>query len=89
MPKQRITREKILDVAFNLAREKGYEQVVLKNIAFEIGCSIQPIYSYFNNMETLKESVFGTAMKFYNDFIYSRVEKEHLLEHGKSECCFC
>lgn len=72
MPKQRITKEMILDVAFRLARESGYEQVLLKNVAVEIGCSVQPIYSYFSNMEALKEAVVGEAMRFYNEFIFSR-----------------
>ncbi len=80
MPKQRITKEMILDVAFKLAREKGGEHVVLKNIAAEIGCSVQPIYSYYDNMETLKETVFGAAMQFYNRFIYSRVDADGILE---------
>ncbi len=80
MPKQRITKQMILDVAFNLAREKGYEQVVVKNIADEIGCSVQPIYSYFENMESLKEAVIGVAMQFYNNFIYIRVQKDSILE---------
>lgn len=80
VPRQRITREIILDVAFKLARGGGSEQVVVKNVADEIGCSVQPVYSYFANMEALKEAVLGEAMKFYNEFIYSRVEKESLLE---------
>ncbi len=80
MPKQRITKQMILDVAFNLAREKGYEQVVVKNIADEIGCSVQPIYSYFENMESLKEAVIGVAMQFYNNFIYNKMQKESILE---------
>ena len=80
MPKQRITKEMSLDVAFRLARESGYEQVVLKNVAVEIGCSVQPIYSYFSNMEALKEAVVGAAMRFYNEFIYSRMEKDCVLE---------
>lgn len=80
MPKQRITKQMILDVAFNLAREKGYEQVVVKNIADEIGCSVQPIYSYFKNMESLRDAVIGIAMQFYNNFIYTRVQKDSILE---------
>ncbi len=80
MPKQRITKDMILDVAFKLARENGYEQVVVKNIAVEIGCSVQPIYSYFSNMESLRLAVIEAAMKFYNEFIYSRVDKENALE---------
>lgn len=80
MPKQRITKEMILEAAFNYAKEKGFEQVVLKNIADEIGCSVQPIYSYYKNMGDLKEQVYGEAMAFYQSFIYSRVDNERLLE---------
>lgn len=80
MHKQRITGDMILDVSFRIARERGYEQVILKNIASEIGCSVQPIYSYFSNMESLKEAIFNKAMRFYNEFIYSRVENECVLE---------
>ncbi len=80
MPKQRINKEMILDVAFMLAREKGYDQVVLKSIASEIGCSVQPIYSYFSNMDALKDEVTGAAMKFYNEFIYTRVDNNGVLE---------
>ena len=80
MPKQRITKEMILDVAFKFAREKGFDKVVLKNIADEIGCSVQPIYSYYKNMDDLREFVYQEAMKFYQSFIYSRVDGERLLE---------
>ncbi len=80
MPKQRITKEMILEVAFKLARERGYEQVVVKNIAAEMGCSVQPIYSYFSNMDALKDAVVGAAMHFYNGFIYSRVDNDRVLQ---------
>ena len=80
MPKQRITKEMILEVAFKLARERGYEQVVVKNIAAEMGCSVQPIYSYFSNMDALKQAVVGAAMQFYNGFIYSRVDNDRVLQ---------
>lgn len=80
MPKQRITKELISDIAFNLVRARGYEQLVVKNIADEIGCSVQPIYSYFGNMEELRKAVLDAAMKFYSEFIYSRVDQDCILE---------
>lgn len=76
MPKQRITKEMILDVAFKLTREKGYEQVVVKNIADEMGCSVQPVYSYFNNMEGVKEHAI---------FIYARINKFVIKLHSRSD----
>ena len=46
MPKQRITKEMVVEAAFEIARNDGMEQVLVKNIAEKIGCSVQPIYSY-------------------------------------------
>lgn len=89
MPKQRITKEMILETAFKFAREKGFEKVVLNNIADEIGCSVQPIYSYYKNMDDLREFVYQEAMKFYQSFIYSRVDGNNLLESmGKANVLF-
>jgi len=44
MPKQRITKEMVVAAAFEIAREQGMEQVLVKNIADKIGCSVQPIF---------------------------------------------
>ena len=45
MPKQRITREMVVDTAFDVARREGIGQVLVKRIAQELGCSVQPIKS--------------------------------------------
>ena len=36
MPKQRITKEMVVDAAFGIARSEGMEQVLVKNIAKKI-----------------------------------------------------
>ena len=46
MPKQRITKEMVVEAAFTLARDGGMQEVTVKAIAEKIGCSVQPIYSY-------------------------------------------
>lgn len=61
MPKQRITREMVVDAAFSIAREQGMEQVLVKNIARRLECSAQPIYSYCRNMEDLRNAVMQRA----------------------------
>ncbi len=70
----------IADAAFELAREKGMEHAVLKNIAKAMGCSVQPVYSYYKNMNELKNCIYDKAMKFYQSYIYSRVDDNRLLE---------
>ena len=57
MPKQTITKEMVVDAAFQLAREGGMEQVLVKNIAARLGCSVQPIYSYCQNMRSEERRV--------------------------------
>ena len=57
MPKQRITKEIVVSAAFEIARTCGMEQVMVKTIAEKIGCSVQPIYSYCKNMDSLRQEV--------------------------------
>ena len=58
-----------------MTRENGFESVNARSVAKRTGYSVQPIYSYFRNMEALKQAVLCAAMQFYNEFIYSRVDK--------------
>ncbi|MDE5990549.1 MAG: TetR/AcrR family transcriptional regulator [Clostridia bacterium] len=80
MPKQTVDKNQILKNALQMTRENGFESVNARSVAKRMGYSVQPIYSYFNNMETLKQEVYGEAMKFYNEFIYSRLDGDGLLE---------
>lgn len=85
MPKQRITREMIVEAAFDLAREGGMEQVLVKNIAERLGCSVQPIYSYCANMEELRRDVQKCAADFMSEYALSHADKEDFFHSiGKS-----
>lgn len=76
MPKQRITKEMIVDAAFIIAREHGMEQVMVKTIAAQIGCSVQPIYSYCTNMKGLRKDVTDQTNVFIQQFIASHIDKK-------------
>lgn len=80
MPKQTVDRARILDVALQMTRTYGFESVNARSVAKRMGYSVQPIYSYFSNMEALRDAVIGEAMRFYNEFIYSRVDNSCVLE---------
>ena len=64
MPKQRITKEMVVMTAFEIARNGGMEQVMVKSIANKLGCSVQPIYSYCENMDGLRRDVAEQVDKF-------------------------
>lgn len=78
MPKQRINREAVVGAAFDIARREGMEQVLIKNIAARIGCSVQPIYSYCKNMEGLRQAVADRAADFVRAYIAEHARAEEL-----------
>jgi len=74
MPKQRITKETVINAAFEIARKEGMEQVMVKAIAEKIGCSVQPIYSYCKNMEELRQEVACRAKSFIKEYVASHMD---------------
>lgn len=78
MPKQRITKEMVVDAAFEIARSNGMEQVLVKNIADRLGCSVQPIYSYCKNMEGLRQDVRNQVSCFIQEYIAARIDQQDL-----------
>lgn len=69
MPKQKISKEMIVEAAFQLAREGGMEQVLVKNIAAHLGCSVQPIYSYCQSMDGLRRAVYQRIRRFVREYL--------------------
>ena len=78
MPKQRITKEMVVNAAFEIARADGMEQVMVRNIAERIGCSVQPIYSYCKNMDGLRMEVAGKVKIFVQEYIAAHINKDDL-----------
>ena len=78
MPKQKITKEMVVEAAFTLAREEGMEQVLVKNIADRLGCSVQPIYSYCQSMESLRKDVAERVDSFVREYAAARINEEDL-----------
>jgi len=85
MPKQRITKEMVVHTAFEIARSRGMEEVMVKSIADEMGCSVQPIYSYCKNMAGLRQEVAEQAVRFVQEYIAAhRSEKDWFRSTGRA-----
>ena len=80
MPKQKITREMVVGAAFQLAREGGMERVLVKDIAARLGCSVQPIYSYFRNMGELRRAVELRTADYMADWLSARLDPSSLFQ---------
>lgn len=66
--KESITREKIIQAAFDLLQEEGIGQVTARKLAARANCSTQPIFRVYKNMDELYESLFGMACDFFHNY---------------------
>lgn len=66
--KERITKNDILNAAFQMVREEGAGQVSARNLAAKAGCSTQPIFRVYKNMEELGAELFAKAAEFFGTY---------------------
>ena len=85
MPKQKITKEMIIETAFEIVRKEGLENLLVKNIAAKLNCSVQPIYSYCANMEGVKQELVARTAKFIREYVAARInKKDYFRSTGRS-----
>lgn len=66
--KESITIQDILDTAFIMAREEGFANVTARKVAAKAGCSTQPIFRVYRNMDELWQAVYERAVLFFQDY---------------------
>ncbi|MCR5772649.1 MAG: TetR/AcrR family transcriptional regulator [Butyrivibrio sp.] len=69
--KATITQKEIVNAAFKITKKEGYEAITSRKLAAAAGCSTQPIFRIYDNMDGLKEDVFKKASLFYEDYYAS------------------
>ena len=57
-PKAKITKEMIVEEAFQIARTQGADKITARSIAQRLKCSTQPVLYYFATVEEIKEAVY-------------------------------
>ena len=50
-PKAKITRDMIIDAAFEIARNEGAENINARNVSKQLSCSTQPVMYHFKTIE--------------------------------------
>lgn len=69
----RITKEMILNAAFDITRNEGIEKLSNREIAKKMNCSIRPIYYQFKNSEELYKELYNKINSYFYDFIMKNV----------------
>ena len=66
---KKISRESIVDAAVDVLREGGAAAINARNVAKKLGCSTQPIYQSFRNMDDLKEAMTQRAIALHIQYV--------------------
>lgn len=74
-PKAKITKEQIVEKAFEIVRAEGFQGITARRLSTELGCSTQPVYYYFKNMEDLKKELYQKGRAYFIDYVKS-IEKK-------------
>lgn len=64
-PKPKCTREDIIQAAFDMTKEMGFEAVAARELGKRLGTSATPIFTHFRSMHEVKLEVRKLAMKEY------------------------
>ncbi|MDE7302654.1 MAG: TetR/AcrR family transcriptional regulator [Oscillospiraceae bacterium] len=69
MPKARITKEMVIDAAFEVARAMGAENVNARTVSEKLECSTQPVMYHFARIEEMKRAVYEKADAFHTEYL--------------------
>ena len=72
---KKVSREKIIDAAVNVLRDGGFPAINARSVAQRLGCSTQPIYCSFKNMEELKAALTERAAEQHTQRVRDLLRK--------------
>jgi AcrR family transcriptional regulator len=81
-PRPKYSKEMILEAAFQLVKEQGIECLNARNIARILRSSIQPIFSYYENMAKLKDELFIMVNRYHVHYFEKMATDEYSIMNG-------
>ena len=60
---KKVSKDEIIDAAIGVLRDDGFAAINARSVAKKLGCSTQPIYFSFKNMEELKAALTEHAIR--------------------------
>ena len=67
--KIRISKDMILDAAFEIVRQDGMEKLSNRELANKLKCSIRPIYYQFENVEEMQKELYIKIEQYFYEFL--------------------
>ena len=67
--KVKVTKEMIVQAAFDIARETGAENINARTVSEKLHCSTQPVMYHFATIEELKRAVYEKADRYHSEYL--------------------
>lgn len=83
-PKAKITKDMIIDAAFEVARKIGSENINARTVSKKLNCSTQPVMYHFATIEELKRAAYKKTDQYHTEYLMriSEQREDVMLEIG-------
>ncbi|MCQ4023260.1 MULTISPECIES: TetR/AcrR family transcriptional regulator [unclassified Ruminococcus] len=78
-PKAKITKEMVIDAAFEVARAEGAENVNARTVSQKLGCSTQPVMYHFATIEDMKRAVYAKLDRYHTEYLMNVNPQEDVM----------
>ncbi|MDD3024258.1 MAG: TetR/AcrR family transcriptional regulator [Syntrophomonadaceae bacterium] len=87
-PKNKFTKEQIIDAAFDIAKTEGIDSITMRKIAEKMGSSVAPIYVNFKNINELIEAVIERIVSVSQQLLIEESKGNNFLDIGRASLRF-
>lgn len=71
MPRKiKFTQDDIINAGIDIVRKYGEDKLSAREISRVLNSSVCPLFTYFDNMQDIKDEVRRKAMNLYNEYIF-------------------
>ncbi len=78
-PRTTITKEMVIDAAFEVTRTEGMEKVNARTVAQKLGCSTQPVMYHFAKIDDMKRAVYRKLDRFHTEYLMNIPPQEDVM----------
>lgn len=83
----KFLKEDIIEAACAVVKKEGLSAINARRVAKELGCSVQPIFYQFENMEDLKQATILHIRKIYQSYMIAGSKEEKSVS-GHGTCVY-
>ncbi len=65
----KVTKEMIIEAAFEIAKEIGAENITARTVSHKLGCSTQPVLYHFKTIEEVRIAAHKKASEFHINYV--------------------